>query len=448
MDISAAQAAAPGAKRDVVPAAAWIGLAILLCVTFLGFLDRQIISLMVKPIKADLLLTDSQVGVLQGAAFGIALLIFALPFGYLADRFSRRLVLCLGVTIWSLAAAAGGLSDSMNTLMAARIGVAIGEAALGPTANSMIGDMFPRHKLGTVFGIFSCGTILGGAAALGIGGAVLTWASDGMTVPLLGHLAAWQIALIVTGLPGLLVAVMVLFIAEPKGAKRTDGAVQAQAPWSEVFAFLRENRAYLTCYIMGFGLLYLATTAQLAWLPTVLQRTYGWTIGQTGAALGIFTAVFGIGGQLVNGMSVDRMLSKGRKDAHLRYYAMGALVISLCAIVAPFSPNALIFLALYAPIKFFMNFAAVQHAALQLITPSALRGRVTAVMLVIYGLIGGIAGPSITAFYTDYVFRDEAKLIYSLSLTFLTVAPIACILFIIGLKPMREAVIRAEARTA
>jgi len=95
MDISAAQAAAPGAKRDVVPAAAWIGLAILLCVTFLGFLDRQIISLMVKPIKADLLLTDSQVGVLQGAAFGIALLIFALPFGYLADRFSRRLVLCL-----------------------------------------------------------------------------------------------------------------------------------------------------------------------------------------------------------------------------------------------------------------------------------------------------------------------------------------------------------------
>jgi MFS family permease len=448
MDISAAQTAAPGARREAVPLAAWVGLAILLCVTFLGFLDRQIISLMVKPIKADLLLTDSQVGVLQGAAFGIALLVFALPFGYLADRFSRRLVLCLGVVIWSLAAAAGGLSNSMNTLMAARIGVAIGEAALAPTANAMIGDMFPRHKLGTVFGIFSCGTILGGATALWIGGAILTWASSGMTVPVLGHLAAWQVALIATGLPGLLVAVMVLFIVEPKRGRRQDASVQGEASWREVFAFLQENRVYLTCYIVGFGLLYAATTAQLAWLPAVLQRTYGWSIGQTGAALGLFTAVFGIGGQLVNGTSVDRMLSKGRKDAHLRYYAMGAFVIALCAILAPFAPGPFVFLAFYAPIKFFMNFAGVQHAALQLITPTALRGRVTAVMMVVYGLIGGIVGPSITAFYTDYVFRDEAKLVYSLSLTLLTVAPVACVLFLIGLKPMREAVIRAEARGA
>jgi MFS family permease len=448
MDISTAEAAETRVRPEPIPLKAWIGLSILILVTFLGFLDRQIISLMVGGIKASLNVSDSQIGVLQGAAFGFALLIFAVPFGYFADRYSRRVVLCVGVVIWSLAAAAGGLSNSFSTLMAARIGVAIGEAALVPAANSLIGDMFPKHRLATVFSIFNCGTILGGATALGIGGAVLTWAADGMTFPVLGHLAAWQIALMVTGLPGLVIAVLVLFIPEPKRAQRTKGiAAVPQAPWSEVFRFMLENWRYLSCYIVGFAFLYAATNAQLAWLPTVLHRSYGWTPGQVGAALGIFTAVFGVSGQLTNGMTVDRMLRKGRKDAHLRYYGFATVVVTICGICAQFAPTAVVFLMFYAPIKFFMNYAGVQSAALQLITPSSMRGRVAAVMWVIYGLIGGTAGPSIVAYFTDHVFRDESKVINSLSLTYAILAPSACLLFWLGAKHMREAVVRSEARS-
>ncbi len=442
------EAEAAHGHSDAVPMKAWFGLGILLFVTFLAFLDRQVISLMVGGIKADLHLTDSQIGVIQGVSFGLATLIFSIPFGYLADRIPRRFVLCIGVVIWSLSAAAGGLATSYGTLMAARIGVAIGEAALLPAASSLIADIFPRHKLATVFSIFNCGTILGGATAYAIGGAVLKWAGDGMTLPTLGHLAAWQIGLMVTGLPGVLIAVLVLFIPEPSRARRADGQLENQAPWSAVLSFMRMNWAYLACYVLGFACLYAATNANLAWFPTVLQRSYGMSIGQLGLILAIFTGVLGVGGQLTNGSTVDRMMASGRTDAHLRYYVYGAIIVAISAICAQFAPNFVMYLALFAPIKFLMNYAGVQIAALQLITPTEMRGRVAGIMGVVYSLVGGTIGPSIVAFFTDNVFHDEAKAINSLSLTYAILAPSACILFMIGLKPMRQAVARLHARDA
>jgi len=122
-------------------------------------------------------------------------------------------------------------------------------------------------------------------------------------------------------------------------------------------------------------------------------------------------------------------------------------VVTICGICAQFAPTAVVFLMFYAPIKFFMNYAGVQSAALQLITPSPMRGRVAAVMWVVYGLIGGTAGPSIVAYFTDHVFHDESKVIHSLSLTYAILAPSACLLFWLGAKPMREAVARSEARS-
>src|SRR6478735_704367 len=103
-----------------------------------------------------------------------------------------------------------------------------------------------------------------------------------MTLPLLGHLAAWQIALFVTGLPGIIIAFLVFLVPDPRGARRRVGPVLPLAPWSDVFRFMRENWAYLTCYILGFACLNTITYAQLAWLPAILQRSYGWSIGQIG----------------------------------------------------------------------------------------------------------------------------------------------------------------------
>lgn len=427
-------------KTDV---AAWLLLMVLLALSFVSFLDRQIISLMVNLIKVDLGISDSQIGILQGAAFGLVYPLFAVPLGYAADRYSRRWVIFLGVVFWSIAAVASGLCNSFDTLLAARIGVGIGEAALGPASASLISDTFPRHRLALVFSIFSCGALLGSAGALAIGGAVIAWAGDGLTFPLVGFLKPWQVAFVVTGFPGALVALLIFLFPEPQRPARS---AAAHAPWSEVFAFIGRNWKFLASNILGFACLLLVTWAMLAWMPAILERSYGWTIAQIGTSLGLFTAVLGLSGQLTNGAVVDRMVARGIEDAHMRYYMVGAIIIGVFGAAAPFAPTAIIYLGLLAPVKFLLNFAGVSISSLQLVTPSRLRGRITALMGIVSSVLGGTFGPSVVAFFTDRVFKDPEMVPYSLGLTIALFMPLAAVLFALGLPPMRHAI--AEQRIA
>jgi MFS family permease len=435
-------APASGAPSGVTArAAAWTCLAILLVLSFVSFLDRQIISLMVGMIKADLKISDSQIGILQGAAFGLVFPLFAVPLGYAADRYSRRWVIFLGVFFWSVAAVLSGLAHTFDVLLAARIGVGIGEAALGPASASLLSDIFPKHRLGLVFSIYSCGTLLGGAGALAIGGAVISWAGHGMVFPVVGHLEAWQIAFIVTGAPGAILAFLIFMIPEPKrpvGAGRS----KPHASWSEVFAFIHQNTAVLLLNVLGFSCFYIVTWGTLAWTPAILERSFGWSIGKVGASLGLFTAVVGLAGQLTNGLIVDQMMAKGRDDAHLRYYAFSSIIVVISGVAGSFAHNAWFYLAMFAPLKFLLNFGGVSIASLQVVTPSQLRGRVSALTGIITSLVGGTFGPSIVAFFTDHVFRDDSKVIYSMGLTIAIFVPLAGLFFALGMKPMRASVAR------
>src|SRR5690606_2253083 len=211
---------------------------------------------------------------------------FAVPLGYAADRYSRRWVIFFGVLFWSVAAVASGLAGSFDTLLAARIGVGIGEAALQPAAASLISDIFPRKRLATAFSIYSTGSLMGSAGALAIGGAVITWAGTGVDFPLLGHLAPWQVAFVVTGLPATVCASLGFAIPEPSRRRAKAGAGGA-APWSEVFALIRRNWLFLACYLGGFSSLLLVTWGALGWMPAILERVYGWSIAQVGATLGL-----------------------------------------------------------------------------------------------------------------------------------------------------------------
>jgi len=406
---------------------AWVGLGILLLLGFVAFLDRQVVALMVRMIKTDLHIDDTKIGLLQGAAFGLVYPLFAVPLGYAADYYSRRWVIFFGVVLWSVCAMASGLADSYTPLLAARVGVGIGEAALGPAAFSLISDIFPRNRLATVMSIYATGSLLGASAALAIGGAVIHWAGHGLDVPQLGHLAAWQVAFIVTG-------------------ART--RAEASAAWRDVFTFIRDHWAFLVCYQMGFSCMYLVAWASAAWLPSILERTYGWTILQIGATLGLFTAVVGMTGQLSNGLVVDRMFSRSIFDAHFRYYSIAALVACACGIAAPFAGSAWLYLVAIIPWKFVTNFGGVEGAALQVVTPSHLRGRVSAITGVIGSITGGTLGPSVVAFFTDHVFHNDAKVAWSMALTNAIFLPTAALLFWLGRKPMREAVRRANARIA
>lgn len=414
---------------------AWSSVAILLVMGINAFLDRQIVALLVDSIKLDLGVTDFQVSLLQGLAFGILYATAGLPLGYAVDRFSRRWVIFWGVFAWSICAVLCGLSETYGALLAARIGVGLGEAALGPAAYSILSDLFPKKRLALALSVYSIGSLLGASIAYMVGGAVISWAASGGSLPFLPDLEVWQIAFVVTGAPGVLIAFLVFAMPEPK---RRHTLVAEGAPFRAVFSFMSANARFLTCLILGSACMMICAYAGLSWTAVILHRVYGWSIGTVGLALGLWSALLGVSGLLFNGAMVDGLYSRGVRDAHLRYYVYGFIVIALSApvvLVMPF--GAIGFLLAMAPVKILGNFIGVSAAALQIVTPAELRGRMSAVFIAAISITGLTIGPSFPAFLTDFVFRDELAVKKSLVMTYLTFAPIGAVFFYFGMKPFR-----------
>lgn len=422
------------------PLLAWAGLAILVLLAFVSFLDRQVIALMVSPIERSLRISDSQIGLLQGAAFGLVYPIVAIPFGYAADRYPRRWLIFWCVLLWSMSAMASGLAATFSFLFAARVGVALGEAALGPVTASLLSDIFPKKRLATVFSIYGSGSIVGQAAALVIAGAVISWAKGGFDAPWFGHLAAWQVTFVLTGAPAAILAGLVFVVPEPRRESRQGISVGVPPPrWSEVFDFVRETWAFLACFVVGQSLLMLIGAGTWVWLPAAVERSFGWNPAHVGSVVGLFTLAFGLTGQLANGLIVDKMFQR-RGDAHLRYYVFAAVIVTLSGCIAPLGRTPWMYLLLLGPMKFLLNFAGVMNAALQVVTPPRLRGRLTALTSAVIGLVGWTLGPSMVTFVSDVVLHDRSKLIWAIALVTGVLMPIAGILFALGMRPMREAV--------
>lgn len=420
-------------------AVAWLAVAILLTLSFLAFLDRQIVSLMVGMIKADFAVNDSQIGLLQGAAFSIVYTLAALPFGYAVDRYSRRGTIFFGVFLWALAACACGLSGSFSTLLAARLGVGLGEAALNPAIASMLTDLFPKRRLAFAFSVVGVGSLIGSAGAFMVGGAVLHWAGGGLTLPLLGFMAPWKVAFIVTGFPGLFLAFTIFLIPEPARRATALDSVAQKPRWSEVWAFIGAHPRFFSCYIGGFSCLAVTGYAAMSWVPAQLQRNWGWTPGDVGLILGPYVAIIGIIGTLTSGVFVDRLYNKGHLDAQARYYLAISVITGASGVATIFAGSPLLYLILLAPAKFAANFSAVATAGLQLVIPSNLRGRITAVYGICTVFCGATFGPSIVACFTDYVFQDEKKVGLSISVTLVIFSIAAAILFRLAQAPMRRA---------
>jgi MFS family permease len=224
---SNADEAAPTAARHRIGAYAWYALFVLVLVYIINFIDRQILSILVGDIKADLGVSDAQIGFLYGTAFAVFYALFGIPLGRLADSWYRGRLMAMGLALWSSMTAFSGFANSFGMLAAARIGVGIGEASASPAAYSMISDSFPKERRATALSIYSSGLYIGGALSLPIGGFVVSrWNAafpDAAAAPL--GLAGWQAAFLAVGLPGLLLALWVLTLREPqRGA--SDGLPQ------------------------------------------------------------------------------------------------------------------------------------------------------------------------------------------------------------------------------
>ncbi|ODP38468.1 MFS transporter [Sphingomonas turrisvirgatae] len=443
----------PSPETDPQPVSAshaWGTVAVLLIIGILSYLDRNIVALMIEPIRASLGISDLGMGLIHGVGFGVFYAVFGLPIGYLVDRVSRRWIVYWGATAWSIAAAACGLASNFHQLLAARLAVGIGEASLSPAAYSMIADLFPRRRLALALGVFGIGSVLGSAVAFIGGGAAIEYLEGigPQELPLLGVTQPWQMVFLVTGAPGIVIALLVLLIPEPR--RRTHRAVSsiADAPAAglvegpeSLLPFMRSRSRFFCCHFLGFGLLAVATYAGLAWIPTMLVRRFGTGIGEVGLMMGAVSLLAGIPGFLMSGWIVDRWFAAGRQDAHQRYYMIANTIAAGLAIVTfLYAPTPGLVVLGWGFISLLQPFTGPSAAQLQMVTPPHLRGRVSALYVMVFNLMGMCLGPPLVAFITDIVLHDTTRVHVSLAITYGGIAALSAIVFALGLAPSRHAI--------
>jgi MFS family permease len=422
---------------------------LVLAYTF-SFIDRTILAMLVGPIKAELSLSDTQISLLTGLAFAIFYTALGLPFGTIVDRGSRRGLAALGVAIWSVMTALCGAAGNYWSLLAARIGVAAGEATLSPAAYSLIPDLFrPEHR-SRAQGVYAMGACFGSGLAFLIGGWTIMAVSGlpPVSLPFLGEFSGWRLVFLVVGAPGLLVALLVLAVAEPRrkaAAPSVAGPSLATRPAAALDALRRHWRAY-GVVIIGCSVVNIAFHGLSAWAPTLLGRVHQLEQGQIGLVLGLGFLGPGCAGLLLGGWVADRWLAAGRLDANLRMALIGALGAAAMLSGLVLSPATAATVAiLYGAIFMMMFPMGAAPAALQIICPPDLRGRIAAVYMLALNLIGMGIGPTAVALLTDYAFADPMAVGRSMGLVGVTAGLIAAGLITLG-RPSFRAMAAAPQR--
>lgn len=406
----------------------------------LSLLDRQIIALLAPAIRADLRISDFQIGLLQGVVFALFYVTFGLAFGWAIDRFSRRALAFSGVTVWSLATAACGLAANFAQLTAARFGIGAGEAALNPAAYSMLSDTFPRRRLSLAISVFGTGAYIGGAASLLLGGVLIaSLPRQGVTLPVLGHLHVWRVTMLAAGLPGLVLAPLLWTMVDPARRER----LQGKSSLADTLSFMRRRWRFFAGHFIGFGLMAAAANGYQAWAPTHLVRHFGMPISQVVAILAPISLIPGIAGSVLSGYVVDRLFARGRTDAHLWYFIVAGCVQLLGLAVALTADRLEVFIVFAVVFQLAAGFAGTAPAALQLVTPNNYRGQVSAGYLFSFNLIGLGLGPTAVGAFSTYLFRSDGKLGWAIALNAALMIPLAVLAFTLALAPMRRAVAAA-----
>jgi MFS family permease len=408
-----------------------------------AFIDRQILGLLVGPIRRDLRISDTEIGVLYGLAFALFYTLLGVPLGRAADRGSRRAIIGIGIAVWSVMTVFCGMARSYEQLLVARFGVAIGEAALAAPALSLISDYFRPDRRATALSVYTLGVYLGAGLANLVGGALL--ANLGGTAPVLwpivGEIRPWQQVFVVVGLPGLAIAVLIATVREPVRRETGQGSTSHAFPIRDVLQYVRANLRTYTCHGFGYALFALVNFATAAWLPTHLVRTYGWTAARAGITLGTLTATVGVLGVVAGGRVADRFLQRGYADAKLRVGIIAAVGNLVCGAAYTLAPNAALSVVALVPYNFFASFAfGAAVAAVQEITPNRMRAQVGALSMSAITLVGLGLGPSIIGLLTDRVFGDDAALRYSLFVVTTAGLGAAAALLGAGLAPYRRSV--------
>ncbi len=392
----------------------WFVVLVLTSVYMLSFVDRTILGMLVGPIQRDLQITDTQFGILSGFMFTLFYVVMGVPLGRVADTYSRRNLIVIGIVAWSFFTSLSSMARSYLALSAARVGVGVGEASLSPSAYSMIADYFPSRKLGVPMSVYNMGIFLGISAALLLGGSVvdLVTQTGEITVPVLGSMPPWRATFLIVGLPGLLFALLMFAVREPprKNVRQTAGTA---AKLSVAQVFDEAKLRWQSFLGISIGMIFQSSQvyAMVTWATATFQRVHEWTPGQTGRPLALILLTFGCTGMYVGGLWSDRWLRRGVPEAPLKVgvvAGIGTLVFFTPALVMP-SPE--LALALLAPGFFFTALPmGITIAALQRIFPNQARAQVSALFLFFLNLGGYPLGAILPGYLNDRFFSDPARI--------------------------------------
>jgi MFS family permease len=402
------------AKPYPSPAAGWFLVVMLTIAYIFSYIDRSILGLLIQPIKADLGLTDEQIGWIIGPAFGIFYATMGLPLGWLVDRRKRTWIVGIGIVVWSFATAISGLSKSFAHLFTARMAVGVGEATLSPAAFSMIGDSFPPEKRGKPIGFYAMALSLGAGIGSLISAYVIPWAKGGGMIDagVLGMLKPWQITFFAVGLPGLIIALAFFLMQEP--ARRATVAQDESLKGNGIFDALgyvgRHWKTYVT-FVLPICVMTITAYSHQFLAPT-FERTWGWPAEKYAFINAFALIAIGPATVLTMGWLSDRLTQKGYMDAPFRLLIAGFLVMVPTAVIPFFMPTPELAYAIICLNTIGIGMvSAVNVTSLLLITPAPIRGQVVALFYVTISMSGLFLGPTTVGYLSTRVFgEDELRL--------------------------------------
>ncbi|CAM3559987.1 Major facilitator superfamily (MFS) profile domain-containing protein [Bordetella sputigena] len=434
----AATAAGPGAatvpphaEAGAISHAYIVGM-FFLCFVF-SYIDRQVVSILVQPLKASLTLSDTQIGLLQGIAFTMCYATAGVFVARRVDRSNRVMLSAACVAIWAISTAMCGTATSFAELLVWRAGTAIAEAALSPAALSIFSDLFPPRKVARASSVFMLGPYVGGGVALLGGGALLGW----MDTPDMGawlaqhDLRAWQMVFFVLGLPGLILAALVaLTIKEPARRGIPAGASESAPPLQEVLRELFVRNRFCLPYFFGYVALILLFYSHSAWFPTMIIRRFGLSASEVGKLAGPIYMLGGMAGVVSASFLVGKVSDNGALRKVLRIAAWAATLLIPAACFAPLASSLSVTLTLYGLCAYAASIVmALAPVPLQIAIPNRMRGRSLALLVFLTNAISGGLGPYAVGRMNEWLADPRAGLAMSLAVVGTTAAALSALLY-------------------
>jgi sugar phosphate permease len=368
---------------------AWYALAILTLVYTFNNVDRRVVSIVIEPLKKEFGLSDGQMGMLTGLALGAPYALAVIPMGILADRSNRRNLLGGVLFVWSALTAAAGFAQSYFTLFWTRMIVGVAEAGSSPAALSIISDTFPPSRRTGASAIYQSGSTIGNLLCLMVGGWVVV------------HYG-WRAAFFVAGLPGLILALLILLtLRNPaRGAMDAPSAAEQARGFKAAIGFILGN-AVILHLVFAPSLLAAGNSGIMGWSVSFLVRLHGLNIQEASFAVGVCQALGAVVGIVFAGIISDRITGGSPARTITLILACEAVTIVGCVgfLLAPTRETSLLALAVYMMAGY--NFLGLAYGALLNLTPAPLRATVLGVELVASNLLGYAGGPVVVGFLSD-----------------------------------------------